>query len=52
VVFMPWPIELVMMFHTILNPECPSLSCHTRKDSGFLNIVDIATNSGGGLILE
>lgn len=41
---MPWPTELVMMF--------PSLSCHTRKGSRFLNSVNIATNSLGGLILK
>jgi hypothetical protein len=30
----------------------PSLSCHTRKGSRFLNSVNIATNSLGGLILK
>jgi len=44
-VLMPCPAEVVMIFHIIVNPGWPSLSCQILKDSGFLNMVGIATYS-------
>jgi hypothetical protein len=53
VVFMPWLAELSMMLYITLNLGCPRVFHDIpKKDSRFLNIVDITTNLRGGLILD